>query len=112
MTATAIPISPTGSNSNDPTMTIADIARRLNMSETFVYRQASTGKLPCYHIGGTHRKSGAIRFSESQFQSYLTNQMDNHHPVWLKPTGTAASCTAIPNTVTRKLNDLLKKKNA
>ena len=98
---------------NDPTLTIADIAKRLNMSDQFVYRQVISGKLNSYALGGSIRKRGAIRFSENQFQEYLASQINEPHR---HTTNVAkinpASCTQRPNTVTNKLNLLLKTRTA
>ncbi len=99
--------------SNDPTMTIADIANRLNMSAQFVYRQVISGRLDSYALGGSIRKRGAIRFSENQFQEYLASQINEPHRLLTNVTKiNPASCTHKPNTVTNKLNLLLKTKTA
>ena len=103
------------SNSNsDPSLSITDVAKRLNMSENFVYRQAISGALQHYAIGGTARKCGAIRFSEIQYLEYLEGQkrlipkalLSNSNKVEL------AKRTADKFTVTYKLNKLLKQKQA
>ena len=93
-------------------MTLTDIANRLNMSVQFVYLQVKSGALKSFSIGGTHRKVGAIRISEQQFQEYLSEQQ--HQPITpiahisVKP----AMKTADSNTVSYKLNQLLDRKKA
>ena len=98
--------------SNDPTMTIADIANRLNMSAQFVYRQIKSGALKSFSIGGTCRKSGAIRISEQQFQEYLSDQQQRQ----ITPIAMAQIQPAMQvpdsNTVSYKLNQLLNRKKA
>ena len=98
--------------SNDPTMTIADIANRLNMSAQFVYRQVKSGTLKSFSIGGTRRKSGAIRVSEQQFQEYLSGQQHQQvtpiATVQIKPAMQAPDS----NTVSYQLNQLLNRKKA
>ncbi len=100
-------------SNNDPTLTIADIAKRLNMSENFIYRQTLSGTLQCYAIGGTARKCGAIRFSENQYQEYLEAQK-KQRPVTATNRSriNPAKCTPKPSTVTYTLNKLLKQKKA
>lgn len=103
------------SNTNsDPSLTITDVARRLNMSENFVYRQTISGAIQHYALGGTARKCGAIRFSEVQYQEYLEGQK-RLIPIALIPNKNKvdlAKRTADKFTVTYKLNKLLKQKQA
>lgn len=98
-------------SNNDPTMNIADVAKRLNMSAHFVYRQTLTGTLQCYALGGSTRKRGAIRFSENQFQEYLEAQKNRPAiPFINRSRIDPVKCTPKPNSVTFKLNKLLEKR--
>ena len=95
----------------DPCLTVRDIAQRLNVSQGFVYGQVARGRIEHYSLGGTSRKRGAIRFSECQFQEYLSSQMDKKKNVVvsLKKISPANS-TPLPGTVSCALNRLLKQK--
>jgi excisionase family DNA binding protein len=47
-------------------LTVADIADRLSISQSLVYRLASEGKLRCYRVG-----RGALRFREEDVMEYI-----------------------------------------
>ena len=51
--------------SEDPKLTMDDLAERLNSSRRTVIRLKDSGELPCYKVGKL------VRFSESDFQAYL-----------------------------------------
>ena len=59
------------SSDNLPTekfLTVRDVANRLQLSESLVYRLIEQGKLPCHRVG-TGR--GVIRVSEADLDGYL-----------------------------------------
>jgi excisionase family DNA binding protein len=46
----------------EPLWTVADVAAFLKTSKKWVYHHASTGRLPCVHVGGLRRfEPAAIR---------------------------------------------------
>ena len=49
-------------------LTIRQVAERLNVSASTVYRLVSSGKLSCHRIGVGH---GAVRVSEAERAAYL-----------------------------------------
>jgi excisionase family DNA binding protein len=51
-------------------MTVADVAKRLNVSESFVYARIAEG-MPHYRLGNGR---GGIRVSEEQLQAYLRSR--------------------------------------
>lgn len=51
-----------------PYLTVKDVAVRLQLSESLIYRMIEQGKLPCHRVG-TGR--GVIRVSEEDLESYL-----------------------------------------
>jgi excisionase family DNA binding protein len=50
-------------------LTVAEVADRLSVSESLIYRLTSEGKLRFYRLG-----HGAIRFSEEQIVEYLASR--------------------------------------
>lgn len=49
---------------------IADVADRLNCSESFAYGLISQGRLRCYRLG---KGQGGLRVSEEQLTDYLAS---------------------------------------
>src|SRR5262249_37747772 len=49
-------------------LTVADLAERLNVSESTVYDLVSIKKIACHRIG---KRRGPIRFTEEQGSEYL-----------------------------------------
>ncbi len=94
----------------DPCLTVRDIAQRLNVSQGFVYEQVVRGRIDHYSLGGSSRKRGAIRFTESQYQEYLSSQRDKKNVVVPLKKISPATCTPHPGTVSFALNRLLKQK--
>ena len=100
-----------GIDRDDPVFSVKDIARRLNMSKEFVYREVASGKLEFYSIGGSDHQRGRIRISEQQFQDYLFNRKGKQANRFVMPcTSNAARFTQKPQTVSNKLNQLLSSK--
>lgn len=55
-------------------LTVRDVAERLSVSLSVVYREVTARNLSCYRIGG------AIRISEQQLADYLANAESNVVP--------------------------------
>ena len=55
-------------DSNPALMTVADVARRLNASESFVYGAIAAGRMQHHRLG---RGQGGIRVSEEQLAAFL-----------------------------------------
>ena len=53
---------------NPEMMTVEDVARRLNMSDSFVYGVVSSGRLKHHRFG---KGQGGIRVSEDQLTEFL-----------------------------------------
>ncbi len=49
-------------------MTVEDVARRLNVSDSFVYGAVADGRLKHHRLG---KGQGGIRISESQLSAFL-----------------------------------------
>ncbi len=98
----------------DPILSIHDIAVRLNVSDNFIYQEIVRGKLKHYSFGGSVRKRGAIRCSEQQYQDYIQCNLETSEPIYVSGAKTQVSLKVVKtqNTVTNKLNQLLKKKQA
>lgn len=55
-------------NSEQPLMTVTDVAARLKVSPSLVYQMVESGKLVVYRIGNGR---GAIRFRPEDIEAYL-----------------------------------------
>ena len=58
----------TGNLPTEKFLSVRDVANRLQLSESLVYRLVEQGKLSCHRLG-TGR--GVIRFSEADLEGYL-----------------------------------------
>ena len=54
----------------NPLLTVAQVAELLAVSESLIYRLASSGEIPCYRIG-----KGALRFRPEDIESYLSSHI-------------------------------------
>jgi len=61
----------------EPLYKVEEVARRLNVSASTVYRMVQAGQIEHHRIGCGR---GAIRFSESQVRSYL-NRVEMRQPI-------------------------------
>lgn len=52
-------------------LTIHDIAKRINVSESWIYKKAKAGIIPHVRIGG------AIRFIEKDIEAWINAHKDN-----------------------------------
>lgn len=53
----------------DYVWTVADVAKHLVMSESWVYKQAELGRLPCFRFGSS------LRFSSLAIKNYVREQL-------------------------------------
>jgi excisionase family DNA binding protein len=51
-------------------LTVSNVAKRLNVSQSCVYQLVDSGRLPCHRIGVGR---GAIRVSEADLADYLAS---------------------------------------
>jgi excisionase family DNA binding protein len=51
-------------NNHEPLMTVRDVAAYVNASRSWVYQQASVGRIPCRKIGGL------LRFIPSEIREW------------------------------------------
>ena len=51
-----------------PLLAVEDVAKRLGMSDSFVYAAIKAGRLRCYRLG---RGQGGIRVGEAHLAAYL-----------------------------------------
>jgi len=58
----------TDNNSEQPLITVTDVAARLKVSPSLVYQMVESGKLVVYRIGNGR---GAIRFRPEDVEAYL-----------------------------------------
>ncbi len=56
-------------------MSMKQVAEKLNMSWSSVYRLITSGQLKAYAIGGTQRKTGAYRVSQQQLDEFLSESL-------------------------------------
>jgi excisionase family DNA binding protein len=56
------------SNTPEPYWKVGDVAALINMSKSFVYKEAEAGRLPCVRIGS------ALRFKPDEIRAYLERQ--------------------------------------
>jgi excisionase family DNA binding protein len=71
-------------------MTVADVAARLNVSESAVYDLVATKRLACHRIG---RKRGTIRFTEAHMEAYLASTLQ---PADATPSASAPASSGQP----------------
>ena len=57
-------------DTNPELLTVEDVARRLNMSDSFVYGAVADGRLKHHRLG---KGQGGIRISEDQLAAFLAN---------------------------------------
>lgn len=58
-------------------MTVGEVARRLSVSDSFVYQAISEGRLKHHRLG---KAQGAIRVSETQLADFLRRTEQGHLP--------------------------------
>jgi len=62
---------------NDNLLTVKEVAKRLAVSESFVYGRIADGSLKHYRLG---KGQGGIRVSEEQLQEYLKGREEGGEP--------------------------------
>lgn len=65
----------------EPLWKVADVARCLAMSPSWVYKEAEAGRLPCLRIGA------ALRFKPDEIRRYLDRQPSQGGPARVVPIG-------------------------